>query len=126
MATKINKLAFIQAYKIAYYKVFTKGNICLAFKGASLVLFNLKIVLLKLNIKLRMPTPPALKTTLWESKTPSNIRELGAQLTLVSKQIRRHRNLLPTEMVIQLNSLIKGTLVIVHIAILIRDKLSTL
>ena len=78
MATKIDKLAFIQAYKTAYYKVFTKENICSAFRGAGLVLFNPEVVLLKLDVKLRTPTPPALETTLWESKTPSNVRELGA------------------------------------------------
>ena len=63
IAIKIDKLAFIQAYKTAYYKVFTKENICSAFRGAGLVLFNLEVVLLKLNIKLRTPTPPALETT---------------------------------------------------------------
>jgi hypothetical protein len=64
IVTKINKLAFIQAYKAAYYKVFTKVNIYLAFRSAGLVPFNLEVVLLKLNIKLRTPTPPTLETTL--------------------------------------------------------------
>jgi len=58
MATKIDKLAFIQVYKKAYYKVFIKENIYLAFRGAGLVPFNPEVVLLKLNIKLYTPTPP--------------------------------------------------------------------
>jgi len=64
MATKINKLAFIQAYKKAYYKVFTKENIYSTFKGADLVPFNPEVVLLKLNIKLCTPTPPIQEPTL--------------------------------------------------------------
>ena len=126
MATKINKPAFIQVYKTAYYKVFTKENICSAFRGAGLVLFDPEVVLLKLDVKLHTPTPPTPETTSWESKMPSNMRKLGAQLTLVSKQIRRHHNLSPTEMVIQLNSLVKGVSVMVHTAALICDKLFAL
>ena len=63
IVTKINKLAFIQAYKKAYYKVFIKENIYLGFRGAGLVPFNLEVVLLKLNVKLRTPTSPTLEAT---------------------------------------------------------------
>lgn len=126
IATKIDKPAFIQPYKTAYYKVFTKENICSAFRGAGLVPFDPEVVLLKLDVKFCTPTLPAPETTSWESKTPSNMRELGAQLTLVSEQIKRHRNSSPTEMVIQLNSLVKGASVMVHTAALIRDELSAL
>ena len=38
--------------------------------------FNLKAVLLRLNIKLCTPTPPALEAALWELKTLSNVCEL--------------------------------------------------
>lgn len=79
MATKIDKPAFIQAYKAAYYKVFTKENVCASFRGAGLVPLDPQVVLSKLDVRLRTPTPPAPEATPWESKTPSNIRELEAQ-----------------------------------------------
>ena len=31
LITKIDKLAFIKAYRTAYYKVFIKSNVCLSF-----------------------------------------------------------------------------------------------
>jgi hypothetical protein len=127
MVTKIDKPAFIQVYKVAYNKVFTKENICAAFRGTGLVLFEPEVVLSKLDVKLRTPTPPALEpTTLWESKTPSNVCELGAQSMLVSERIREHHNSSPTEMLAQFNSLIKGASKMVHTATLIGDELSVL
>jgi hypothetical protein len=74
----INKLSFLPAFKIAFKRAFIKDNIYLSFRGASLVLFNLEVVLLKLSIKLCTPIPPAVEDTLWESKTPSNPYKLEA------------------------------------------------
>ena len=53
----IIKTKFLPAFKAAFFKVFIKENICLSFRGIRLIPFNPNIVILKLNIKLYMPTP---------------------------------------------------------------------
>jgi hypothetical protein len=52
----INKETFLLAFKASYKYIFTKENAYVGFRGARLVLFNLDIVLLKLNIRLRTLT----------------------------------------------------------------------
>jgi hypothetical protein len=126
LTTKIDKPAFIKAYRTAYYKTFTESNICSSFRGAGLVPFNPEVVLSKLDIKLHIPTPPVLETTLWESRTPSNTRELDAQTILLSERMRKHCNSSPTKMLMLINSLTKGATLMVHNATLIHDELSAL
>jgi hypothetical protein len=58
----INKETFLLAFKEAYKKTFTLENVRAGFQGARLVLYNLEAVLLKLDMQLRTPTPPALGT----------------------------------------------------------------
>jgi hypothetical protein len=59
----------------------------------------LDAVLSKLDVQLRIPTPDALPEALWEARTPSNVRELKAQSTLIRKRIRRHKSLLPASII---------------------------
>jgi hypothetical protein len=40
LTTRINKPAFIKAYRIAYYKTFTESNIRASFRDAGLVPFD--------------------------------------------------------------------------------------
>jgi hypothetical protein len=79
----INKETFLPAFKLAFEKTFIVENVCTGFQGARLVPYNLDAVLLKLDVQLRTPTPPALGTVNWEAKTPRNAREIEAQLTLI-------------------------------------------
>jgi hypothetical protein len=58
----INKETFLLAFKAAFKKAFTLGNIRAGFLGAGLVSHNPNAVLLKLDVQLRTPTPPALGT----------------------------------------------------------------
>jgi hypothetical protein len=60
----INKLSFLVAFRMAFNRAFIKANIYASFRGARLVPFNLEVVLLKLNIKLRTPTPLVVDNTL--------------------------------------------------------------
>jgi hypothetical protein len=53
----ISKETFLPAFKAAYELTFTEQNARVGFKGARLVLFNLEAVLLKLDVRLRTPTP---------------------------------------------------------------------
>jgi hypothetical protein len=52
----INKETFLPAFKAAYEQIFTEENARVGFRGAGLVLFNLEVVLSKLNVRLRTPT----------------------------------------------------------------------
>ena len=57
----ITKLEFLPAFYAAYQASITKDNICVGFRAAGLVPYNLETVLLKLNIKLWTPTPPTIE-----------------------------------------------------------------
>ncbi|KAF1922813.1 DDE-domain-containing protein, partial [Didymella exigua CBS 183.55] len=89
----ITKLEFLPAFKAAFNQSFTSANICSAFRGAGLVPLQPDAVLSKLDVQLlRTPTPAALPEALWEARTPSNIRELDAQSTLIRDRVRRHKS----------------------------------
>ena len=79
----ISKETFLLAFKAAYNLTFTKENARAGFRGAGLVPFNPDAVLSKLDVRLRMPTPPQRNDAAWEAKTPRNARELEAQTTLI-------------------------------------------
>ena len=91
----INKITFLPAFRRAFKRSFTESNIRASFRGAGVVPYDPEAVLLKLNVKLRTPTPALPKATQWEARTPSNAYELEAQLTLIRDRIRRHKSLLP-------------------------------
>ncbi|KAI1670729.1 DDE superfamily endonuclease [Pyrenophora tritici-repentis] len=76
----ITKLEFLPAFKAAFDRAFTPANICSAFRGAGLVPLQPEAVLLKVDVQLRTPTPPAaaLPEAPWVAQTPSNARELEA------------------------------------------------
>ena len=48
----ITKEDFLLAFKAAYNKAFIENNIRIGFRGTRLVLFNLDVIILKLNIRL--------------------------------------------------------------------------
>jgi hypothetical protein len=96
----ITKLEFLPAFKAAFDRSFTPVNICSAFRGAGLVPLQPETVLLKLDVKLRTPTlPAALTEALWEARTPSNARELEAQLSLICERVRKHKSLSPASII---------------------------
>ena len=74
----INKQSFLLAFKIVFERAFLKSNIKASIKGARLVLFDLEVVILKLNIKLYTPSPPIIEYNPWELKTPNYIYKLEA------------------------------------------------
>jgi hypothetical protein len=55
----MTKLEFLLAFKAAFTQSFMAANICFAFRGACLVPLCLDVVLSKLDVQLRTPTPPA-------------------------------------------------------------------
>jgi hypothetical protein len=122
----ITKLEFLPAFKIAYDRSFTSANICSAFRGAGLVPLQPDTVLSKLDVQLRTPTPAALPEAPWEARTPSNVRELDAQSTLIRERVRRHKSSSPASIIEAINQLKKGAEVMMLSAELMRDRITSL
>jgi hypothetical protein len=58
----INKETFLLAFKVAFKKTFILENICVGFRGAGLALYDPNVMLSKLDMQLRILTPPTLGT----------------------------------------------------------------
>jgi hypothetical protein len=122
----ITKLEFLPAFKAAFTRSFTSANICSAFQGAGLVPLQPDVVLSKLDVQLRTPTPAALPEAPWEAKTPSNVRELEAQSTLIRNRVQRHKSSSPASIIEAIGQLRKGAEVIMLSAELMRDRIASL
>ncbi|KAF7564269.1 uncharacterized protein PtrM4_153210 [Pyrenophora tritici-repentis] len=123
----VTKLEFLPAFKTAFDRSFTPANICSAFRGAGLIPLQLDVVLSKLDVKLRTPTPPAvLAETLWQACTPSNVRELEVQSTLISNRVRRHKSSSPASIIAAISQLKRGAEVMMLSAELMRDRIASL
>jgi hypothetical protein len=122
----ITKLEFLPAFKAAYDRSFTSANICSAFRGAGLVPLQPDTVLLKLDVQLRTPTPATLPEAPWEARTPSNVRELEAQSTLIRERVRQHKSSSPASIIEAINQLKKGAEVMMLSAELMRDRIDSL
>jgi hypothetical protein len=57
---KIDKKAFIATFAKVFEQAFLEANIIASFKATELVPYDLLVVLLKLNVKVRTLTPPLL------------------------------------------------------------------
>jgi transposase len=122
----ITKLEFLLAFKAAFKQSFTSTNICSAFRGAGLVPLQPDVVLSKLDVRLRTPTPAALPEAPWEAKTPSNVRELEAQSTLIHDRVQRHKSSSPASIIQAISQLKKGAEIIMLSAKLMRDRIASL
>ena len=74
----ITKIEFLPAYYAAHQRLIIKENICAGFQAAGLVLYNPEAVLLRLDVKLYTPPPPAILEAPWESYILGNARKLDA------------------------------------------------
>ncbi|KAG9185080.1 hypothetical protein G6011_03027 [Alternaria panax] len=122
----ITKLEFLPAFKAAFDRSFTSANICSAFRGAGLVPLQPDVVLSKLDVQLRTPTPATLPEAPWEARTPSNVRELEAQSTLTRDRVRRQKSSSPASIIEAINQLKKGAEVMMLSAELMRDRITSL
>lgn len=123
---QVKKTTFLPAFKKAYYKAITKANICAGFRGAGLVPHDPEVVISKLDVVLRTPTPPLPEATPWESKTPGTIVELEAQSTLVRERMRRHRDSPISPLLQAVDKLAKGVIMMGHEAVLTRHEVAGL
>ena len=108
----MTKIEFLLAFQQAYSKTIIKDNILGGFQGAGLVPHDLEVVISKLNIKLRTPTPPTIENLPQLSQTLSNTLELGSQLTLVKQRIQRHIDSSLLSIVVTFKKLAKGAIII--------------
>jgi hypothetical protein len=122
----ITKLEFLPAFKVAFNRSFNSANICSAFRGAGLVPLQPDTVLLKLNVQLHTPSPATLPEAVWEARTPSNVRELDAQSTLIRERVRRHKSSSLASIIEAIDQLKKGAKVMMLSAKLMRDRIASL
>ena len=123
---QIKKKAILLAFKAAFEKAIAKENICASFRGAGLVPYNPEAVISKLDVVLRTPTPPKPENTPWESKTPSTLREMEAQSTLVRERVRLHRDSPPSPLLRAVEQLNKGIALMGHETVLVRQEIAGL
>jgi hypothetical protein len=122
----ITKLEFLPAFKAAFNQSFTSANICSAFRGAGLVPLQPDVVLSKVDVQLRTPSPAALPEALWEARTPSNVREFEAQSTLIRERVKKHKSSSPASIINTIDQLKKGADVMMLSAELMRDRITSL
>ena len=67
----ITKLEFLLVIKAAIEATFTSSNIKGGFRGTGLVPLDPEVLISKLDIRLRTPTPLPMDQTSWEPKMPS-------------------------------------------------------
>ncbi|KAJ8113852.1 hypothetical protein OPT61_g4120 [Boeremia exigua] len=111
---RIDKKAFIATFAKVFEQAFLKANITASFKATGLVPNDLLVVLLKLDVKVRTPTPPALGELQWNPRTPTNANEILAQSTLLRDRIQKHQGSSPTPMVEIVDQLQRGTAMLLH------------
>lgn len=118
----ITKTEFLAAFEVTHRKTFTKENILSSFRGAGLLPFDPQVVISKLDVRLRTPTPPIQEDTPWESKTPHTAKEFNAQLAL----IRNSLDSSPSTIQSRLDQLEKGHEKWVAKGVLMQEEISRL
>jgi hypothetical protein len=110
----ITKEDFLPAFKAAYDTAIVKSNIISSFRGTGLVPHDETAVLLKLDIRIRTPTPSSPDLPQWEPKTPRICAEVTAQSQHIKERIQRHQDSSPSSILGSLTSLEKGVIVMAH------------
>jgi hypothetical protein len=122
-------MEFFVAFKAAHFNAITPQNIKAGFRGTGLVPYDPQVVISKLDIKLRTPTPtspPLPETDLWVSQTPHNPTEAISQSKYVRDRISKHQGSSPTRIFSAITQLAKGTELIAHEMTLLGDRVRTL
>jgi DDE superfamily endonuclease/helix-turn-helix, Psq domain len=125
----ITKVEFFLAFHAAYNQSITTQNAKAGFRGAGLVPFDPQVVISKLDVKLRTPTPtgsPSVNANAWVSQTPKNPTEALSQTTLVKDRIARHQGSSPTPIFQTVAALAKGTERLAHEVTLLSAEVRTL
>jgi hypothetical protein len=121
----INKLEFLAAYPQARVDAFKQDTIINSFKAAGLVPLNPEAVLLKLNIQLRTPTPPASRgseASAYHPHTPANVHDLYKQASSIKAFLKQRSRSPPSPTHAALNQLIKGFQMVIERGIFLEDE----
>jgi hypothetical protein len=127
--THITKEDFFQAFHAAFQVAITKENIQGGFKGSGLMPYNPETVLSKLSVKLKTPTPPSTphgEPQPWTSKTPTNATEAESQHKMLRDRISHHQGSSPTSIIDGLDTLVKGTAIVMHQMALLKAEVKDL
>jgi hypothetical protein len=127
--THITKVEFFNAFKSAFFTSLIESNIRGGFRGAGLVPFHPETVLSKLDIKLRTPSPsklPPATPAPWVSKTPQTTYEATSQSDFIKQRVARHQNSSPTAIYEAMDQMVKGTTIIMHQMVLMKDRIRDL
>jgi hypothetical protein len=108
---------------------YDKNNIQGGFRGARLVPLDASLVISRLDIQLRTPTPPLGEPELpapWTSKTPKTVRETESQSEHLRRRIERHHSSSPASISEALKSMTKGLKGTMHDMALLRAEVRDL
>jgi hypothetical protein len=122
----IDKLDFLEAFKIARAAALNSPNIRSGFAAAGLVPFNPEQVLSRLQLRLRTPTPPAAITTRQTPKTPHNVAQLDQEYTMLKELLNRSSRSPPSSTDRALKRVIKGCQIAMHNAALLASEVKDL
>lgn len=126
--TTIDKADFLFHFQHIYNQIFSKANILSGFRATGLIPLEPEKVLLKLQIKFKMPTPPSSlhssSHSFYLGKTPANLYQLNQQ----KKQLQDLENqglstLVAGEMI---GKIIKGAEIAMQNAILLQNEVHQL
>jgi hypothetical protein len=115
--THITKTDFLPAFFAAFQAAMTEKNIKGGFRGAGLLPLDPESVLLRLDVKLRTPSPAegvAELPNLWVPKTPNNPTEATSQTDYIKRRISHHQGSSPTSILTAIDQVAKGACGIMH------------
>jgi hypothetical protein len=121
----VTKVEFFIAFRAAFYATFTEDNVKAGFRGAGLVPPDPEVVISKLDVKLRTPTPvspPPEDGNLWVSQTPRNPTEAGSHSTFIKSRIASHQTSSPTQIYNAVDQIAKGAKAMMHEVALLRSE----
>ena len=107
----ITKVEFLDAFRAAFFNVFGEENVRAGFRGTGLVPYDPDMIISKLDVKLRTPTPtgpPTAAADPWTSQTPKNPYEATSQSNFIKDRIARHQDSSPTSINGAMDQLVKG------------------
>jgi hypothetical protein len=113
----VTKLEFFIAFKAAFFACMGEANVKAGFRASGLVPMDPEIVLSKLDVKIRTPTPPGTPPAAvdaWVSQTPHNPTEAVSQSTFIKSRIASHQRSSPTPIYTAVDQLAKGTQALAH------------
>ena len=124
--TYIDKLDFLKAYSSARIEAFKSETIKNSFAAAGLVPYDPDRVLLKLDIRLRTPTPPPSRGSEWSPKTPSNYVQLQKQASSIKALLKQRPKSPPSPLNSAINQVLKACQITMQSAAFLEKEVSDL